>query len=255
MMFSVVTICKNDIAGLRETAKSLSAQTHRGYEWVVVDGASTDGTVVWLRQRTWTHGTWISEPDRGIYSAMNKGIELGRGNYFLFMNSGDTFAANDVLSKVAAVVEHSSTEFALLYGDSIDVFPDGHEFYKPARCVFWIEKGMITHHQAIFFESFRTKHLKYRECYRFSGDYDFVARFLQNNEESVSKLEFPVCRFLLGGRHQAHRIAAVGEDLRIRRDVLNQGLLMRTWLAILHLCHFAIKRWFPQLHARVRYRT
>ncbi|GAA4556764.1 glycosyltransferase family 2 protein [Pseudonocardia xishanensis] len=106
--FSVVTIAYNDLAGLRRTIASVDAQQFTSYEHLVVDGASTDGTVEWLRGLAENPArTIVSEPDDGIYDAMNKGLRSARGEIVIIMNSGDTFSSPQSLGTIdASQVEH-----------------------------------------------------------------------------------------------------------------------------------------------------
>src|SRR5262245_38437900 len=90
-LFSIVTITYNDLAGFRETAASVAGQTFKNFEWIVVDGGSTDGTLDFLDVFPRRPDQRISEPDKGIYDAMNKGIERASGVYTIFMNGGDRF--------------------------------------------------------------------------------------------------------------------------------------------------------------------
>ena len=88
MKISIITVCRNDRKGLEKTLESIRAQDCADYEWRVIDGNSSDGTAEWLRENHTLEGGWISEPDNGIYDAMNKGIGAAVGEYVAFMNSG-----------------------------------------------------------------------------------------------------------------------------------------------------------------------
>ena len=101
----VVTVTRNDLSGLQRTARSVQAQQHPRLNWVVVDGASTDGTPEWLRREHGDDVDWTSEPDRGIYDAMNKGLARCTGEYVLFMNGGDSFATPDSLGALVAAAD------------------------------------------------------------------------------------------------------------------------------------------------------
>ena len=102
MKLSIVTVNRNNAAGLRATMESVVAQTSREFEYIVVDGASTDGSVEVIKELAPQFGEglkWISEPDSGIFSAMNKGIKMAEGTYCLFLNSGDSFYNENVVKK------------------------------------------------------------------------------------------------------------------------------------------------------------
>ena len=110
---SVITIGRNNREGYARTLDSVASQTDADFEFIVIDGASTDGSVDLLRQYAPYITHLVSETDRGIYNAMNKGIALARGEYCNFMNSGDVFHAPDVLSRV--IPHPSSARQGLLY--------------------------------------------------------------------------------------------------------------------------------------------
>lgn len=110
--FSVITVCWNEADRIRETCASVCMQDFVDFEWVVVDGGSTDGTLAVLQEYEQRMACFISEPDDGIYNAMNKGLRHARGEYVVFMNGGDTFADSDVLSEVSKVQTKD-----LIYGD------------------------------------------------------------------------------------------------------------------------------------------
>src|SRR5512147_620337 len=95
---SIITVVRNDHAGLAITMDSVAAQDYADREYVIVDGASTDGTVEVIRRRAAEVTRWISEPDSGIYQAMNKGVRAAAGEYVCFMNAGDRFASADTLA-------------------------------------------------------------------------------------------------------------------------------------------------------------
>ena len=97
---SIITVCLNDKHGLERTAKSILKQTDRNFEWIVIDGNSTDGSVELLEQYSDAIGNCISEPDDGIYDAMNKGIKLASGRYCWFLNAGDTLYDLNVVEQL-----------------------------------------------------------------------------------------------------------------------------------------------------------
>ena len=88
-LFSIITVCRNNLGELKQTYDSIKGLNGSDHEWIVIDGNSEDGTKEWLKQIP--SAKWISEPDSGIYNAMNKGIRHASGNYLIFMNSGDCF--------------------------------------------------------------------------------------------------------------------------------------------------------------------
>jgi len=113
MKISIITINLNNREGLEKTVESVLAQTWREFEYIVIDGASTDGSADYLSQTSNELTYWISEKDRGIYHAMNKGIDKATGQYLLFLNSGDYLANNRILEQVRSQL----TGDGIIYGD------------------------------------------------------------------------------------------------------------------------------------------
>lgn len=105
---SIITINLNDANGLERTIKSVLNQTYTNYQFIVIDGASTDGSVDVIKQSEAGIHYWISEPDKGIYNAMNKGIREAKGEYCFFLNAGDIFALDEVLEKIFRDDPHES---------------------------------------------------------------------------------------------------------------------------------------------------
>ena len=112
---TVITVCRNHAKGLEKTIQSVESQTWQEKEYLVIDGASTDGTMEVIRQHEGSITQWISEPDLGIYDAMNKGVRLAQGQWIIFMNAGDTFASTDTLQRVF----QEPQEADVIYGDVI----------------------------------------------------------------------------------------------------------------------------------------
>lgn len=113
---SIITVVRNDAPGLARTLASVAQQTYANRQWIVIDGGSTDDTLATLRQHEAAIDIWISEPDAGIYHAMNKGVALADGEWLLFMNAGDAFASTDALS---AAVAATAPEVDAVYADWI----------------------------------------------------------------------------------------------------------------------------------------
>lgn len=110
--FTVVTVCLNEADKIRRTCESIARQTHGNHEWIVVDGGSTDGTLDILAEYRDSMTRLLSEPDDGLYHAMNKGLSLAKGEYVVFMNGGDAFTDGEVLARVGACEDAD-----LIYGD------------------------------------------------------------------------------------------------------------------------------------------
>ena len=159
------------MAGLKKTAESVWAQTYRDYEHIIIDGGSSDGTKEFLKanQERWSHCT--SEPDSGVYDAMNKGIDQITGEYVLFLNSGDWLNNPDVLSDFVGM--HPREDF--VYGDSIFVHPDKPAYKKTMpdelKGVVIFERTL--NHQSVFHKSTLFSHKRYDLDYRMLADWAF----------------------------------------------------------------------------------
>ena len=178
--FSIITVCKNNFQELILTFNSIISQNIDDYEWIVVDGNSSDNTRDWLKQNKLP--IWVSEPDKGIYDAMNKGISRANGKYLIFMNSGDSFENKTVLHKSKKRIEEYNLP-AFIYGDSVDIAEDGLGYYRKAKSYKKNWKGMITQHQSMFFNSKVLGKQKYSEDYKLSGDYAFISSFIKDKTE------------------------------------------------------------------------
>lgn len=98
MKISIITINYNNVEGLKRSIESVVNQTSKDYEYIIIDGGSTDGSVDVIKLYSNRIDYWESEPDRGIYHAMNKGVKLATGEYVIFMNSGDKFYSNEIIA-------------------------------------------------------------------------------------------------------------------------------------------------------------
>ena len=126
MRLSIVTINRNNALGLEKTMHSVVDQSHKEIEYIIVDGASTDGSVEVIKdlESEFAHLKWVSEPDSGIYNAMNKGLHMATGEYVQILNSADCLAANDVTEQMLAALEDAGYP-NIFYGNMIKCFPDG----------------------------------------------------------------------------------------------------------------------------------
>jgi len=135
---SIVTVCLNDLRGLKSTFQSVREQTLPPHQWIVADGQSSDGTQDWLASLDWPILTWSSGKDGGIYQGMNKGLAQVDADYVLFLNSGDVFSGPDVLDAVALFLRGLPERPALLYGDCFEVDTQGGAYLRRARPPWWV---------------------------------------------------------------------------------------------------------------------
>jgi putative colanic acid biosynthesis glycosyltransferase len=243
--FSVITICRNNLEELKNTFYSIKDQLYQDFEWIVVDGNSTDGTKNWLHQNRLAK--WRSEPDKGIFDAMNKGLERAKGKYLIFMNSGDQFAGDDVLDKVyEAAMDNNMPGF--IYGDSLDVDENKVNYYRTAKDYSLNWRGMITQHQAMFFNKNAIGETRYLLRFSITGDYAFISEILKKLDDGeILKIDFPVCKFNMGGTNEQQRIKALKEDLQIRREIIGLSKPKAMFLYYLHYLHTILKKQNPSV--------
>lgn len=251
-MFSVVTITYNNVSGLQKTAQSVNSQTLRDFEWVVVDGGSNDGSIDFLKEIECDRLHFKSEPDRGIFDAMNKGLDRCNGNYVIFMNAGDCFANNEVLDRVSSKIG-SGCEHIILYGDSLE-FNGKQYLIKYARSARHNSYSMFTHHQSQFYRTDDAKHLGYDLSYRLSADWVMTTRLLQRG--SAYNLQFPVCNFERGGisqRREQRRILD-RELFRIYREEQRHSLFISALLWITKTSSNKFREVSPRLYDLLRFK-
>lgn len=170
--FSIITVTFNAAEVLEATIRSIRNQTFKDYEWIVIDGASSDATVSVARRNLMSADSLISEPDNGIYDAMNKGLRLAQGKFVNFLNAGDAYADADVLE----AVHGASKDVDVIYGDSWLALPDGLTRYRRAGPIKRaIKRRMPFWHQSMFTD--RETHLRHQfdTSFRISADYAVIA--------------------------------------------------------------------------------
>lgn len=214
--FSVITINLNNLSGLEKTYHSLPPPHADLYEWIVIDGASTDGSVDFLKTTNaiWPNTQWVSEKDDGIYDAMNKGAARATGHYYIFMNSGDSFATSQTLTQVQKFLTQKSS--AIIYGDSYEA-SEGKRHLKKSRAPQNIQWGLFTHHQAIFYQAELFKTEQYDTSYKIAADYKFTLNALQSGAECLY-IPKPICIFEGGGISQQNVTTGRREQFRARSE-------------------------------------
>lgn len=241
--FSIITVTRDHLDGLKQTDLSLTQEDHSLYEWIVIDGASTDGSPEYLKT---TDAQWISEPDHGIYDAMNKGLVRATGEYVLFLNAGDTLALPRTLETLATLLAARPAQPDLIYGDA---FEDG--LIKPARPYLDIPQGLFTHHQAIFYRRTAIGDLRYDQTYHIAADYKFTAQFLRHATD-VLYWPRPLCRFETGGLSQRQAFKGRMQQSLIRRELGMTLPLEELLIVSKQTLAFTLRRMAPQLYWRLR---
>lgn len=183
--FSIITVTYNAGKVLEDTIQSVITQTYKNVEYIIVDGKSTDSTMdIVNRYREHIH-TIVSEPDKGLYDAMNKGIDLATGDYLCFLNAGDELHEDDTLQLIVHSLNGEKELPDVIYGETAIVDEEGH-FLRMRRLstpehLTWksFQHGMLVCHQA--FMPRRDLAVKYNLKYRFSADFDWCIRIMKRS--------------------------------------------------------------------------
>jgi glycosyltransferase involved in cell wall biosynthesis len=231
-VLSVITIVYNNMRDIERTMLSVLNQTYDGIEYIVVDGASNDGTLEIIKRYENRVAKLISEKDKGIYDAMNKGLALATGDYVIFMNSGDEFYAHDTVAKVFATAPDAD----IYYGETEMVNDEreslGQRRHKAPDKFNWrsFKYGMSVSHQAIYIR--RTLAEPYDPQYQLSADIDWIIRAAKKAEKIV-KVDGYVAKYLVGGMSKAKHKQSLLErfDIMKRHYGLIPTLLNHTIIA------------------------
>ena len=176
---SVITVVRNDVSHIEQTMLSVLNQTYPNVEYIVIDGGSTDGTVDIIMKYADKLAFWVSEPDGGIYPAMNKGLQHATGEWVNFMNSGDSFADDNVLNDIFCN-QHNFTpslHHILIGGNTVNFFPDGHEDIHHAESAETIPHHLPFSHQASFT---RRETCQFDTRYKYAADYALFMQYSIN---------------------------------------------------------------------------
>lgn len=204
MKVSVITTCFNSSKTIRDTIESVLAQTHSDVEHVIVDGASSDDTMKIVNEYHASFGAVISEPDKGLYDAMNKGVNAANGDIIGILNSDDFFEDKEVIEKIVEVFE-ISTPPDLVFGDVAFVRPGDlntvSRKYRAAHFRPWkLRFGWMPPHPATFVrKELYEKVGKYRLDMKIAADYEMFVRWLLVNGFSYSHIDKVIVRMRSGG--------------------------------------------------------
>lgn len=192
----VITVCRNAESLIEDTIKSVLSQTYPYIKYLIIDGASTDGTVDIIKKYADNLTYWVSEPDKGIYDAMNKGLakarQLGDG-WVNFMNAGDSFADDAVLEEIFATQDiHDGIK--IIGGNTINYFPDGHTEMHYAESSTLIPTRITFSHQACIARLFPEWTFDTR--YKFAADYNiFYQTYWKYGAESIITVNRAIARY------------------------------------------------------------
>lgn len=192
---SIITINYNNKSGLERTIKSVISQTYPEFEYIVIDGGSSDGSLDVIKKYADKITYWVSEPDKGIYNAMNKGVARADGEYCNFMNSGDCFYNDNVLENVFAEFQQSD----IITGITQLVTKPIQYWYPPKEITFlWFHIASLSH-QASFIKTNLLIQNPYNETFQIVSDWSFFMQTLIINNCTYKPIETIICIFDMEG--------------------------------------------------------
>ena len=211
---SVITIVYNNAKDIERTLLSVLNQTYSNIEYILIDGASTDGTKEIIQKYGERLAQFISESDKGLYDAMNKGLALATGDYVLFMNSGDEIYAPETVAEVFA----SAPSGDIYYGET-EMFDEnwkslGQRRHRAPEHFDWhsFKFGMNVSHQAIYIK--RSLTAPYNLNYKYSSDIDWILKAAKKSSNVVNTHLY-VAKYLIGGVSKKKHLASLKERFKI----------------------------------------
>lgn len=235
MLFSIITVCFNSEKTIERTIQSMLCQECQDYEYLVVDGASADGTMEIVRQyEPLFQGKmkWISEPDQGIYDAMNKGIRISRGDLIGIVNSDDYYEP-DALSKIAQA--YDGYDYSVIYGllRTVSLGKEVMVYLKNHEC---LNQDMIAHPACFVSRNIYEKYGVYSLKYPYSADYEFMLRIKAMQEVRFIETYELISNFSLDGASGS--VKAYRDTLRLQHDYHLIGKreywvqMIKSWIAL-----------------------
>jgi glycosyltransferase involved in cell wall biosynthesis len=197
---SIITINLNNASGLGKTIESVIDQTFSDFEYIIIDGGSTDGSMDVIREFFGKITYWISEPDGGIYNAMNKGILRAKGEYLHFLNSGDWLKDNNVYNDIF----RGNPNKDVVYGNLIKVYPDGacitdKGIQGKDITLFTMLNGNLNHPSSFIRKELFEKNGLYDENYKIVSDWKFFLQIFGINSASAQYIDRDICYFDMTG--------------------------------------------------------
>ena len=241
-LVSIITVVYNDAQGLEKTIQSILDQSYPNIEHIIIDGASTDSTLDVIKRTEDKIGYWLSEPDSGLYDAMNKGLKAASGDYVWFMNAGDLIHKVDTIEKIFS---GESEPADIYYGDTMVVNEAyeqiGLRRLRPPEQLTWksFRQGMLVCHQAILVK--RDLADPYNLRYSHSADFDWVIKALKKTNK-IKNTRLVLASFLDGG----HSKQNIRPSLRERFHSMSRHYGFLPTL----LCHIPIAFRFLRFYSK-----
>ena len=224
MKLSIVTINRNNASGLEKTMRSVANQTFKEIEYIVIDGASTDGSADVIKQLVpeFAHLKWVSEPDSGIYNAMNKGLRMASGEYIQILNSADCLADETVTERMLAALEDRDNP-SILYGNMVKCYPDGRRevdkgFAGQEITMLGMFLGTLNHDPAYIRRDLFGKYGFYDESLKIVSDWKWYLQAIVLGDEKPQYVDMDVTLFDMTGISETNKEL----DKNERKEVLGQ---------------------------------
>ena len=225
MKLTVITITRNNLAELEQTVASVLEQSFRELEFIIIDGASSDGTKVFLERQDPTRVIWCTEEDNGISDAFNKGQRMARGEAILFLNAGDTFVSKDTVALFCEMLPPEiELRKSIVYGNFIAVTGDAEKLLIADHRR--LHKTNSLNHQSTWIGQDIYQQFYYDPRLILGMDYDYWLRCVRQCLPFV-KIELPIAKFLVGGRSSNIRYRVHIAFIRYFLRVLNSGKILK----------------------------
>lgn len=219
MLLTIVTINYNNVVGLRKTFESVLGQSFLDFQYIVIDGGSTDGSKELIASKADRIDYWVSETDRGIYNAMNKGITVAQGDYTIFMNSGDAFYDSDVLKNI--VNELDGTD--VVYGNTL--YTNGERRFSLRTISFKNLYAGSFSHQSTFIKTCLLKKYPYDEKLKIVSDWKFFLQTLIIDNGSYRGIDLYVSLYDAGGISSLNLDRFESERIKVLQDMFPKRIL------------------------------
>ena len=221
-LISIVTVVWNAKDLIERTILSVLGQTYDEVEFIVIDGGSTDGTLDVVRRYDTKIDYWTSEPDKGIYDAMNKGVDRAGGEWVLFLNAGDVFCDSEVLKNV---VQDIPPDAEVVYGGHQEDYESGYRSIRTAGPISDLWKGMIFSHQAMLVKTSLIKRYKFNVASRIAADYEFIYSLYQQRRR-FHRTQIVISRVLADGFSASRNLRLTLDQWRIARNYTDQPVMI-----------------------------
>lgn len=216
---SIITVCYNIVNEIERTILSIIQQTYSNIEFIIIDGGSTDGTKDVVEKFDTKITYWVSEPDKGIYDAMNKGIKIATGDWLIFMNGGDTFYDSEVISDFILKVDKDTS---VAYGRTMFHIPSLNikymSFDKPLDLSKMKEKQSMIPHQSAFIKVNYHKKNLFDTSYKIVADYNFFYHCYFDDKCKFQYIPIVISDFWGGGLSSTHYLRRSKEKLLIAKE-------------------------------------